>query len=134
MGFIRLMSGSYRRPSNAVLHMLPTVDGIRAAASRLEAGAVRFPGHVLSSGDFFATWAVELAIHQLDMGRELALPPPAPSAVRLARLTVEDLASVEAPLTWSDEMTVLLGAGRMKPEAKQRTEAPELIRRLPVLG
>ena len=134
MRFIRLLGGSYRRPSNAVRHMLPTVEGVRAATSRLEPGAVRFQGHVLSTGDFLATWAVELAIHQLDMGRELVLPQPAASALRFARLTVEDLAGVDAPRTWSDETTVLLGAGRMNPDAEQRTEASELVQQLPVLG
>ena len=134
MRFVRLLSGSYRRPSNAVRHMLPTVEGVRVAASRLQSDAVRFQGHVLSRGDFLATWAVELAIHHLDMGRELDLPPPAPSALRLARLTVEALAGVDAPRTWSDETTVLLGAGRMKPDADQRMEASELIQQLPVLG
>jgi Mycothiol maleylpyruvate isomerase N-terminal domain len=134
MRFVRLLGASYLRPSNAVRHMLPTVDGIRAAASRLEPGAVRFQGHVLSSGDFLATWAVELAIHQLDMGRELPLPQPAPAALRLARLTVEDVAGVDAPRTWSDETTVLLGAGRMKPDAERRAQAPEFVQRLPVLG
>jgi hypothetical protein len=134
MRFIRLLSGSYRRPSNAVRHMLPTVEGVRAATSRLEPAAVRFQGHVLSTGDFLATWAVELTIHQLDMGRELVLPQPAPAALRLARLTVEDLAGANAPRTWSDEQIVLLGAGRMKPDSQERTEAPELVRQLPVLG
>jgi|SRR5690348_14794240 mycothiol maleylpyruvate isomerase-like protein len=134
MRFIRLLSGSYRRPSGAVRHMLPAVEGIRAAASRLAPGAVRFQGHVLSSGDFLATWAVELAIHHLDMGRELALSAPLPSALRLARLTVEALAGAAAPRMWSDETTVLLGAGRTSPNAEQRTEASTLIRHLPVLG
>jgi hypothetical protein len=134
MRFIRLLGGSYRRPSGAVRHMLATAEGIRAAAGRLEPGAVRFQGHVLASRDFLATWAVELAIHHLDMGRELTLPPAAPAALRLARLTVEALAGVDAPTTWSDETTVLLGAGRMNPDAEHRTEASALTEQLPVLG
>ncbi|GAA1037832.1 hypothetical protein GCM10009557_52290 [Virgisporangium ochraceum] len=76
MWFVRLLGASYRRPSNAVRHMLPAVAGIRAAAARLAPGAVRFQGHVLSTGDFLATWAVELAVHHLDLGRELTLAPP----------------------------------------------------------
>jgi Mycothiol maleylpyruvate isomerase N-terminal domain len=134
MRFIRLLGASYRRPSGAVRHMLPTVEGVRAAASRLEPGAARFQGHVLSSGDFLATWAVELAVHHLDMGRELAVQPPAPSALRLARLTVEALAGADAPRAWADDATVLLGAGRIRPDAEQQTEAPVLTRKLPVLG
>jgi uncharacterized protein (TIGR03083 family) len=134
MRFVRLLGASYRRPSNAVRHMLPTVAGIRAAAARLAPGAVRFQGHVLSTGDFLATWAVELAVHHLDLGRELTLSPPAPSTLGLARATVEALAGEGAPRAWPDETVVLLGTGRVRPDAEQRKEAPELTRKLPVLG
>jgi uncharacterized protein (TIGR03083 family) len=132
--FVRLLGAAYRRPSGAVRHMAPTVDGIREALTRFEPGAVRFQGHVLASGDFLATWAVELAVHHLDLGRELTLPPPAPAALRLARLTVEALAGVDAPGTWSDETTVLLGAGRRTPDAEQRAKAPMLTGQLPLIG
>ncbi|MGK5681755.1 maleylpyruvate isomerase N-terminal domain-containing protein [Actinoplanes sp. URMC 104] len=132
--FVRLLGAAYRRPSGAVRHLLPTVAGVRAATARLEPGAVRFQGHVLSSGDFLATWAVELAVHHLDLGRELTLPPPAPAALRLARSTVEALAGRAAPGSWADDTTVLLGAGRVRPDARQQAEAPELTGKLPVLG
>lgn len=134
MRFVRLVSGAYLRPSGAVRHMLPTVEGIRAAVTALDRGAIRFQGHVLASGDFLATWAVELALHHLDLGRELTLPRPAPSALHLARLTVEALADVDAPPAWSDETTALLGAGRVKPDAGQRAEAPTLTQRVPLFG
>ncbi|GIE78735.1 hypothetical protein Aph02nite_46850 [Actinoplanes philippinensis] len=133
MRFIRLLASSYRRPSGAVRHLLPTAAGVRAAADRLEPGAVRFQGHVLSTGDFLATWAVELAVHQLDLARDLPVPPPAPAALRLARETVEALA-VAAPAGWPDDVVVLLGAGRVEAGPRQRAEAPALTGRLPVLG
>ncbi len=134
MRFVRLLSGSYRRPSGAVRHMLPTVEGVRAATSRLEPGALRFQSRILPTGDFLATWAVELAIHHLDLGRELLLPQPAPIAVHLARLTIEALAGTEAPRAWPDDTTVLLGAGRTRPDQQQRSQAPALSQKLPVLG
>ncbi|MEU8662782.1 maleylpyruvate isomerase family mycothiol-dependent enzyme [Actinoplanes philippinensis] len=134
MRFIRLLASSYRRPSAAVRHLLPTATGVRAAADRLEPGAVRFQGHVLPTGDFLATWAVELAVHQLDLARDLPVPPPPPAALRLARETVEALAGAAAPADWPDDVVVLLGAGRVEADARQRAEAPALAGRLPVLG
>jgi hypothetical protein len=124
--FVRLVGAAYRRPSGAVRHLLPTVDGVRSAVTRLDVGAVRFQGHVLSTGDFLATWAVELAIHHLD----LRIGTPAPAALRLARRTVEALAGEPVPESWPDELAVLLGAGRIPPDAAQRSAAPAF----PVLG
>ncbi|MEU4625830.1 maleylpyruvate isomerase N-terminal domain-containing protein [Actinoplanes sp. NPDC023801] len=132
--FVRLLGAAYRRPAGAVRHLLPTVEGVRAAASRLEPGSVRFQGHVLATGDFLATWAVELAVHHLDLGRDLELPPPAPAALRLARRTVEDLAGTDVPGSWPDDVIVLLGAGRVRADAAQCAEAPAFTRRLPVLA
>lgn len=134
MRFVRLLGAAYRRPSGAVRHLLPTVAGVRAATTRLAPGAVRFQGHVLTTGDFLATWAVELAVHHLDLGRELDLAPPAPAALRLARLTVEALAGAGAPAAWADDTTVLLGAGRVRPDVTQQREAPVLTSTFPVLG
>ena len=131
--FIRLLGASYRRPTGAVRHLLPTVAGVRAAALKLEPGAVRFQGRVLSSGDFLATGAVELAVHHLDLGRELEVAAPATAALHLARLTIEALAGAPAPAAWTDETTVLLGAGRVRPDAGQRAQAPALTSRLPLL-
>jgi mycothiol maleylpyruvate isomerase-like protein len=134
MRFVRLHGASYRRPYGAVRHLLPTASAVRATAARLEPGAVRFQGHVLLTGDFLATWAVELAVHHLDMERELALPPAAPAALRLARRTVEALAGEDGPPLWTDHTITLLGTGRTAPDAQQRAEAPGLTGKLPLLG
>ena len=90
--FVQRLGAAYRRPTGAVGHLRPTVRGIQTATRALVPGAVRFQGHVLATGDFLATWAVELAVHHLDLGRELDLEPPARPALRLARATVEALA------------------------------------------
>jgi uncharacterized protein (TIGR03083 family) len=134
MRFVRLLGAAYRQPAGAVRHLLPTVAGVRAATASLDPGAVRFQGHVLSTGDFLATWAVEMAVHHLDLGRELTLPPPSRPALRLARLTVEALAGAAAPPDWPDDTTVLLGTGRIPPDGGQRTAAPALTTAFPVLG
>ena len=134
MRFVRLLGASYRRPVGMVRHLLPTTEGVRAAVKALQPGAVRFQGHVLPTGDFLATWAVELAIHQLDLARELPIEPPTASALRLGRATIEALAGDELPPTWTDDTAVLLGAGRVRPDARQRAEAPDVAGKLPVLG
>jgi hypothetical protein len=129
--FVRLLGAAYRRPRGLVRHLLPTVDGIRAAVTALPEGALRFQGHVLSTGDFLATWAVELAIHQLDLSRELPVTPPTPESLRLTRATIEALAGLSLPPSWDDHTVALLGAGRISPDADQ---AALLNGRLPVLG
>jgi uncharacterized protein (TIGR03083 family) len=129
--FVRLLGAAYRRPSGLVRHLLPTVDGVRSAVRALPSGAVRFQGHVLPTGDFLATWAVELAIHQLDLGRELTVAPPTAESLRLTRATVEALAGFPLPASWDDRTVALLGAGRIQADASQSA----LIEgRLPVLG
>lgn len=104
--FARRISAAYRRPTGLVGHLRPTLEGVALAASRLGDGAVRFQGHVLSTGDFLATWAVELAVHQLDITDE----PPAEPALRMAAATVEFL--VGEPLPGPDTDIVLGGSGR----------------------
>jgi uncharacterized protein (TIGR03083 family) len=133
MRFVRLLGAAYRRPAGSVRHLLPTADGVRAATNALVPGAVTFQGHVLSTGDFLATWAVELAVHHLDLDAAITTAPPAPTALRLARSTVEALADGPLPPSWPDETVILLGTGRVRADPRQR-EASPLVERFPVLG
>ncbi|OZM76147.1 maleylpyruvate isomerase N-terminal domain-containing protein [Pseudonocardia sp. MH-G8] len=130
--FVRLMASAYRVPTSAVGHLRETAEALAHAAGSLPEGVVAFQGHALTTGDFFATWAVELAVHHLDLGAELVLPPPAPAALTLARDTVEALAGATSP--WDDLTTVLVGTGRQRPDERQAAEAAALADRLPVLG
>jgi hypothetical protein len=86
----------------------------------------------MRTGDFLATWALELAVHHLDLGAELTLAAPAPAALTLARASVEELAG--GPLPWDDETAVLIGTGRVVPDEEQAAQAGPLAARLPVLG
>ena len=104
------------------------------AVAAMPPGAVAFQRRVLATGDFLATWAVEPAVHHLDLGRELDLAPPAPSGLRLARATVESLLGGALPSAWADEAAVLVGAGRVDPDEQQRDEIGSVVQRLPVLG
>jgi hypothetical protein len=131
--FVRLLASAYRRPTSLVAHLRPTADGLVRAVRATAPGAVRFQGHVLGTGDFLATWAVELAVHHLDIARELDLPGPDPDALRMARQTVEALAG-ELPRSWSDETAVLVGTGRLPLDEPMRAQAGPVADRLPALG
>jgi hypothetical protein len=131
--FTRLLASAYQRPTSAVAHLRPTADGLLRATRAAAPGAVRFQGHVLATGDFLATWAVELAVHHLDMTRELDLAGPYPQALRLARQTIEALAG-DLPTAWSDETAVLIGTGRQPLDGALREQAGPAADRLPALG
>ena len=132
--FVQRLAAAYRRPSGVVTHLRMTADGVRRAALASPAGAVRFQGQVLLLGDFLTTWIVELAVHQLDLARELDLPAPPPPALALARATVEALAEGELPVAWADETAVLVGSGRIELDDARRREAGAVAERLPSLA
>lgn len=130
----RRTASAYRRPSGALEHLRMAVATVRNAVAGMTEGPVSFQGHVLDSGDFLSTWAVEVVVHHLDLGRDVAVGPPTPASTRLARRTVEALADASMPSGWSDDTCVLLGAGRRIPDDRERAEAGPLADRLPVLG
>jgi uncharacterized protein (TIGR03083 family) len=127
MRFVRLVSSAYHRPTGIVAHLRPTVGGLRTAVTNLPAGAVRFQGLAMATGDFLAMWSVELAVHHLDLRHRDA---PAASALRLGRATVEALRGGALPRDWSDERVLLLGSGRLEPADRDLAAATGL----PVLG
>lgn len=131
--FVRLMAAAYHRPSSVVAHLRPTADGVARAVRATEPGTVRFQGQRLDTGDFLATWAVELAVHHLDIARELDLPGPYPGALRMARQTVEALAG-DLPPEWPDETAVLAGTGRLDLDGPLRDQAGPVAGRLPAFS
>lgn len=108
----RRTASAYRRPTGAVGHLRAAADAVRRAVERMPDGPVAFQGHVLTSGDFLATWAVELAVHHLDVCKDIDLGPPTAESLRLGRLTVETLAGAAFPSDWSDADCLLAGSGR----------------------
>lgn len=117
--YLRRVASAYSNPGSAVHHLVDAVDAVRVAADGMATGPVRFQGHVLSSGDFLATWAVELVIHHLDLGLELRLPVADADAVRLTRATLDALAGAPLPRAWDDETAVLVATGRRTPSADE---------------
>jgi hypothetical protein len=72
---------------------------------------VLFQGKTMTSGDFLATWIVELAVHQLDLGEDAG--HPSAGALQVVRRTVEAVADVDLPPAWSDEEAALISLGRV---------------------
>lgn len=94
---IRRLASATRVPSGALLPLRTVTAALRSAVARLDADVLTFQGGVLTTGDFFTTWAVELAVHQLDLARDLDVAPPPPAALGLARRTVEALVEAGLP-------------------------------------
>lgn len=94
---IRRVASSTRVPSGALVPLQRVTGALRSAAHRLPDGVLAFQGCVLTTGDFLATWAVELAVHQLDLAREVDVAPPPPGALDLALRTVDALSQAGLP-------------------------------------
>jgi hypothetical protein len=94
---IRRVASATRVPRGALPPLVRVAQALPLAAERLPDGVLAFQGGVLTTGDFLATWAVELAVHQLDLAREIDLAPPTSDALDLARRTVEALAGAGLP-------------------------------------
>ncbi len=130
----RRTSSAYRMPRGALEHLTMAVDALTAAVSLMPEGYIRFQGHVLHSGDFLATWAVELAVHHLDLGPDLPVPPPTTPALRLGRRTVDALLGTATPALWDDGRCLLLGSGRVVPSSQEQEELGMSASAVAVLG
>ncbi len=117
--YVRLLTSAYQQPSGSIRHLTVTGRTLVRAAILLPESALDFQDHVISTGDFLATWAVELAVHHLDLGVELIIDAPAGAALDLARATVEELAGGPFPSQLSDQDVILIGTGRVPSPADQ---------------
>jgi mycothiol maleylpyruvate isomerase-like protein len=106
ISFLHRFSTAYNRPRAAVGHLRHTAETVAGAVERMRPGRVRFQGHVLTTGDFLATWATELAVHHLDLDLDPGAPGPDPEALRLARRTAEALAG--SPIDAADDVEATL--------------------------
>lgn len=130
----RRTSSAYARPAQAVQHLRMTADAVMRSITLLQEGRVSFQNHVLSSGDWMGTWAVEIVVHQLDLCHTLDVAEPTSPSVAMARKTVETLIETDLPAEWSDIRCVLLGAGRLVPNPGEQEHLGSTAGQLPVLG
>ena len=128
--YVRRLGSAFVRPSGVLAPLRATVDALARGLPQVPDGQLGFQGHVLTTGDFLTTWAVELAVHQLDLGLEVDVLPPDPAGLALARRTLEEL--LGATLPGDDVRAVLLGTGRVQPDADERTALGEAAGGLPV--
>ncbi|GAA2022962.1 hypothetical protein GCM10009740_10120 [Terrabacter terrae] len=109
--WLRRTAAAYSRPRAAVTHLREAADAAVRAAQTMPEGTVAFQGKHLRSGDFLATWVVELAVHQLDLG----VTDDGSSGLAWTRATLEAIAEAELPAALEDRTAVLVGLGRQQP-------------------
>lgn len=105
----RRRSSAYARPASATAQLRDVAAALRQGVGSLQDRRRLWQGHVFAAGDFLAIWAVENVVHHLDL---LSDEPAPPTALALARATLEALTEQPMPTMWSDEKAVLIGTGR----------------------
>jgi hypothetical protein len=117
--WLRRVASAHSRPSGAIPHLRVVADAAKSAVKAMAPGVVDFQGKRMRSGDFLATWVVELAVHQLDLdrGSEGTDSGRGPSGLDWARQTLEALAEKPLPAALDDRSAVLLGLGRIASDA-----------------
>lgn len=106
--WLRRTAAAYSRPAAAVTHLRVVADAAVRLVQAMPDGTVAFQGKQMRSGDFLATWVVELAVHQLD----LDVADESPSGLAWARATLEAIAGAPLPAALDDRTAVLVGLGR----------------------
>ena len=124
--WMRRTAAAYNRPSGALGHLADVAATGGIALRRMPDHPVLFQGKTMASGDFLATWVVELAVHHLDLGEVAGHPTPGSLAV--VRRTVQALADADLPEHWSDEDAALYALGRVPLPA----DAGDLAASLPI--
>ena len=96
---------------------------------------LEFQGHVVTMEVFLALWAVEAAVHHLDVTVELPdAPPPAPASLRVTRETLDALLGEPVPMGWDDQTYALKGSGRLALTGEERSALGPLAERFPLFG
>jgi hypothetical protein len=124
--WMRRTAAAYNRPSGALKHLRDVAATADHVLGRMPDHAVLFQGRTMSSGDFLATWVVELAVHHLDLGDGAGRPTD--GSLHVVRRTVEAIADVDLPAAWRDDDAALIALGR----EPLPDDARELARVLPV--
>jgi hypothetical protein len=106
----RRRTAAYARPSSAVLHLHDVAAALLRGIAACRDASYLWQGHVFAAGDFLTVWAVENAVHHLDLLS--GIPVPA-TALRLTRATIEALAGEPLPPTSNDLDAALIGTGRL---------------------
>ncbi|MEW1953698.1 maleylpyruvate isomerase N-terminal domain-containing protein [Terrabacter sp. NPDC080008] len=134
--WLRRTAAAYGRPTSAVAHLREVAYAARGAVRAMPEATVTFQGKRLRSGDFLATWVVELAVHELDLdldldagGSEHGEPDGDPDGrgregLAWTRTTLEAVAGTQLPEGLDDRTAVLAGLGREPSPAGTPLQAP----------
>lgn len=124
--WLRRTASAYTRPASAVRHLETVGANLNLALAAMPDQPVLFQDKAMSSGDFLATWVVEVAVHHLDLSG--ATGGPTAESLHVVRQTVEAVADVDLPAAWDDQQSALISLGRVPlPE-----DAGSLVGTLPV--
>jgi hypothetical protein len=129
---LRRIASASGSPTGALPPLRRVTDALTTRVAVLEDGVLAFQGWVLTTGDFLATWAVELAVHQLDLARDLEVARPPARALAVGRRTVEALLGCAVPVA-DDADALLLATGRRPPGPAERDQLGPYAERLPAL-
>lgn len=117
----------FARPEEAREQLRDVAAALLRGLSVTPDQPVRWQRWVFEAGDFLAVWAVEHAVHHLDLATDDQ--PPA-AALALTRQTLEALLGEPLPASLDDAGAVLVGTGRLPVPA----ELAGLAGRFPLLG
>jgi hypothetical protein len=134
--FTRLVASAYARPSGVVRHLHLTTGAVLRLARAADADRrLEFQGHVVTMEVFLALWAVEAAVHHLDVTVELPdAPPPASASLRVTRETLDALLGEPVPMGWDDQTYALKGTGRLALTGEEARALGPLAERFPLFG
>lgn len=129
------VAASYATAAGLRRHFADVVSAASNASRAAPAGRVRFQGHVLEVEDLLTTWAVEFALHHLDLLVEIdGRQGPRPEALDLVALTLDRLLGVGHPPWWARLTYLRKGTGRQALDIDDREFLGEDASRYPAFG
>jgi Mycothiol maleylpyruvate isomerase N-terminal domain len=127
--FVRLSAAAYSSPAVLTRHWRDTsAAAVRAAKMAPSDGAYETQGYVLALPDLLVTFAVEAALHHLD----LLLGTPEPEPLALVRLTLDGLLGGASRPDWDDATYALKATGRAALDSDESRVLADV--RLPLLS
>ncbi|MFI0481782.1 maleylpyruvate isomerase N-terminal domain-containing protein [Actinomadura sp. 9N215] len=131
------LAAAYGEPRLLKFHF----DDVGSAAGRAaeladRAARVSTQDKVLTAGDYLSAYVMEWTLHHLDLIAHLrsAAGPPA-ETLAAARASLEKIAGVSFPASFSDTDALLVGTGRRAPAETEKAALGDLADKLPsVLG